>query len=70
MHSLGWIELAAILIIFVVFLPLTIIPYWKIFSKAGWNGALSLLMMLPLVSLILLWVFAFSDWPTLRERRQ
>ena len=52
---------AGLLAIFVA-LPVFIIPYWKIFSKAGFAGALSLLMIIPLINLIVLYVIAFSDW--------
>ncbi len=45
-----------------VFVPIFVIPYWKIFSKAGFAGALSLLMIVPLVNLIVLYVVAFSEW--------
>ncbi len=46
----------------IIFLPIFVIPYWKIFSKAGFAGALSLLMIVPLVNLIVLYVVAFSEW--------
>ena len=52
---------AGLLAIFVV-LPIFVIPYWRIFSKAGFAGALSLLMIVPLVNLIVLYVVAFSEW--------
>ena len=42
--------------------------YWKIFSKAGYSGALSLLMLVPLVNLVSLWVLAFKQWPALKGR--
>ncbi len=41
----------------------TIIPYWKIFPRAGLPGALSILMLIPLLNLVLLWVLAFKQWP-------
>lgn len=40
--------------------------YWKIFSKAGYSGALSLLMLVPLVNLIVFIWFAFAQWPVLK----
>ena len=40
-----------------------IIPYWKIFPRAGWPAPLATLMIFPLVNLILLWVLAFKAWP-------
>jgi len=39
------------------------VPYWRIVSKAGYNGWLSLLMLVPLVNIVMLFVFAFSEWP-------
>jgi hypothetical protein len=42
---------------------LLIIPFWQLFSKAGWW---SLLMVIPLVNLIALYVLAFSKWPSLQ----
>jgi hypothetical protein len=42
------------------FLLLTVIPFWAIFRKTGFSGALSLLMLVPGVNLILLYVVAFS----------
>jgi hypothetical protein len=38
-----------------VFLPLLIVPYWKIFSKAGFRGTLAFLMLVPVVNLIVLY---------------
>lgn len=43
-----------------------IVCYWKIFSKAGYSGALSLLMLVPIVNLILFVWFAFAQWPVLK----
>lgn len=55
-----------ILVWVVIILP----PFWQIFSKAGFSGWLSLLMLIPLVNLIVLYVVAFSDWPSLRHSNQ
>ena len=56
------IRIVAGLLAIFVFLPIFVIPYWKIFSKAGFAGALSLLMIVPFVNLIVLYVVAFSEW--------
>src|SRR5579875_1588599 len=41
---------------------------WRILSKAGYNGALSLLILIPGIgSLIIILMLAFGDWPVLRE---
>jgi hypothetical protein len=62
MDSITIIRIVAGLMVILVFLPIFVIPYWKIFSKAGFAGALSLLMILPLVNLIVLYIVAFSEW--------
>lgn len=41
-----------------------ILPFWFIFSKAGYSKWLSLLMVVPPVNLILLYFLAFSQWPS------
>lgn len=60
-HSVwhGW----GFLVVAIVF----IVPLWKILTKAGFNGAWSLLAFIPLVNIIALWVFAFSEWPKRRR---
>jgi len=45
-----------------------IIPFWQLFSTAGFSGWWSLLMIIPLVNLIALYVLAFSSWPSLGRR--
>ena len=62
MDSTTIIRIVAGLMVILVFLPIFVIPYWKIFSKAGFAGALSLLMIVPLVNLIVLYIVAFSEW--------
>ncbi|HTV84793.1 MAG TPA: hypothetical protein VME63_05280 [Dyella sp.] len=51
-------------------LIITIIPLWRIISKAGYNGAWALLAIVPLVNLIMLYVFAFNTWPSERSQPQ
>src|SRR5947199_9350530 len=45
----------------------SVIIWWKIFSKAGYSGALGLLMFVPIANLIVLCVLAFAEWPIYRE---
>ena len=49
------------------FAALIIVPFWFIFKKAGYSQWLGLLMGVPVVNLILLYYFASSEWPRLRE---
>lgn len=55
-------------LMFLVFAALIIMPFWVIFAKAGFPRWLSLLMVVPLANLIMLYVFAFSAWPSLERK--
>ena len=57
-------------IVIVLCIVLIVLPFWRIFTKAGYSGAWSLLMLIPLVNVIVFYVFAFSSWPALKERAQ
>ena len=46
---------------------LTVIPFWRILTKAGLPGPLSLLMLVPVANIILPFYVAFTDWPALRN---
>lgn len=67
-HALGafggifWIFVLAVIIFIIVL-------YWRIATKAGYSGALSLLMFIPLVNLVMLILFAFSEWPIQQRLR-
>ena len=70
LRSIGLPEVSIILAILfglLLLLAVRVVPYWKIFSKAGYSGALGLLMVIPFVELVVLYVIAFSDWPAFRR---
>ncbi|MFY9719216.1 MAG: hypothetical protein WAK16_06170 [Candidatus Cybelea sp.] len=51
-------------IVFVVIVAFTLWVYWRIFAKAGFNGTLSLLNLVPGIGqLICMIILAFSRWP-------
>lgn len=54
--------LLLVFIIAAVMMVIGLIPYWKIFSKAGFSGWMSILMLVPLLNLVVLYVVAFSNW--------
>jgi NADH:ubiquinone oxidoreductase subunit 3 (subunit A) len=58
------------LIIMVVSVIFTAIVYWKIFAKAGYSGALGLLMFIPIANIVMLCVLAFAEWPIRQELNQ
>jgi hypothetical protein len=47
-----------------------VIIWWRIFSKAGFNGALSLLMFVPIANLVMIIILAFAEWPIQAELTQ
>ena len=67
----GFLPLAPLLLL-VVIIPvtavLTVLPFWFICKKAGFHGALSFLMLVPIANTILPFFLAFADWPALRGR--
>jgi spore maturation protein SpmA len=40
---------------------------YRIIEKAGLDGRWVLVLLLPVVNIIMIWVFAFSRWPNLRR---
>jgi len=56
-----WHWIVAVAALFAV-----VFPTVKILHKAGYSGWWCLLMFVPGVNWIMLWVFAFADWPSLR----
>jgi type II secretory pathway component PulF len=58
---------AAYGIFLLIILIISIVIYWRIAMKAGYPGAYSLLLLIPLVNLIVILMFAFSQWPIERE---
>ncbi len=62
MRSIGLPEL---LVIFVLFFA--IVPFWKIFSRAGYPGIMSLTMFVPGLNVIMLFFLGFAEWPVLKQ---
>jgi len=61
--------LACFTLIVLLFMILWVVIYWKLFSKAGYSGWLSLLMFVPVVNFGMILFLAFSDWPVLQVLR-
>jgi hypothetical protein len=62
----GGIEGLVILFASLFAFILPVIIFWKICSKAGFPGALGLLMLLPVGNIILMLYLAFAQWPILK----
>ena len=52
-----------------ILLVVVIVAAVKILPKAGYSAWFSLLLLIPLVNLVMVLVFAFSDWPVQKELR-
>lgn len=65
--SIGAWQLLFIILFFV--LPYIIIIYgsWVGVRRTGYNGIWSLILLIPVLNIIMLFVFAFATWPI--ERR-
>jgi hypothetical protein len=62
-----------VLLLFAIIMPLflfKIFLWWRIFSKAGYSGAFSLLILAPFGTIIMLCILAFSSWPTEKKPGQ
>jgi uncharacterized membrane protein YhaH (DUF805 family) len=59
--AVHWLIIVVVLLVYVV-------PAVKILQKAGYSGWWIILGFIPLVNLVMLWVFAFARWPALGGR--
>ncbi len=69
MARIGEIELLLIVMIIIFFAVIVVIPYWRIFGKAGFSPWLGLLMLVPLINVVMLYFLGFSEWPSLKEKK-
>jgi hypothetical protein len=50
-------------IMYLIIAVIIVIPFWKIFEKAGFPPALSLLVLIPIANLVAIYFVAFARWP-------
>jgi energy-coupling factor transporter transmembrane protein EcfT len=62
--------IVALVLAYVALFVLILSGWVKILSKAGYSGWWVLIGFVPVVNFIMLLIFAFSDWPVLREVRR
>jgi hypothetical protein len=58
-----------LLLVDLVILGFTIYLYWKVATKAGYPGAYSLLLLVPIANIVIIIMFAFQEWPIEAELR-
>lgn len=61
-----WLMLA----IFAVTTVVLAVAFYQLYKKAGYNGMLGLLMLIPGVNLAMMLFLAFVDWPVLKQLRE
>ena len=62
--GLGSLLIFGIVVVHLLTALVLIIPTWRICTRAGFSGALSLFHLVPLIGpFIVMAVLAFSDWP-------
>jgi len=65
--ALGLVAILVMGVLIVAMIAFAIFLWWRIFSRAGYSGAMALLLLLPAGELIMLCILAFGRWPTLRD---
>ena len=64
MLALGSLTVAVMLVGYVLMSLILIIPTWRICTRAGYSGELSLFHLVPFIgSFIVMGMLAFSTWP-------
>ena len=59
-----------LLVIGMIGLIAIVVPFWKITSKAGFPGWLSVLSIVPLINIVFLFFLAFAQWPALTAKTE
>jgi heme/copper-type cytochrome/quinol oxidase subunit 2 len=65
--GIGVVVFAIVGLIVLGLVIFAIICWWKIFAKAGYSGAMGLLLLVPFGELIMLLILAFGKWPALQD---
>lgn len=60
-------QLVSLLALLIIVLIVLLLPA-QVLHKAGYSRWWSLVLLVPAVNLVMIWVFALSDWPALRGK--
>ncbi len=58
------------LVVFALLVWAFVAVFGRILNRAGYSRWWLLTMVVPVLNLIMLWVFAFASWPVMRLRAQ
>ena len=56
------------IVMLIVYAVVLCVPVAAILKRVGFSAWWSILALIPLVNLVALWIFAFSDWPRLSRK--
>ena len=59
-----------VVLIVVLLIWAFVVVFGRIVNRAGYSRWWLVIMLVPVLNLIMLWVFAFADWPVLKPRGQ
>lgn len=68
MHSLG-APLVYLILFLVGSAACLVLPWFRIFRRAGLSPGLGLFMFIPIVNIVVFLIFAYREWPIERENR-
>lgn len=57
------------LLLLLAFVVVVIWMHVRILHKAGFSGWWFLLLLIPVVNIIMVWVFAYAKWPNAKHAR-
>lgn len=69
-HAWPFFFSGAFMLVWLVALALGLYLNWRVAQKSGYPGAYSLLMLIPLVNIIVYFIWVFSEWPVEIEARR
>lgn len=74
MATIGVIPLIFLSVFALAFMALYVVIFWQILKKAGYNPALSLLLIVPIINgiaaLVIIIMLAFGKWPVYEKLSQ
>jgi hypothetical protein len=66
-EMVGWADITAMLIPYLVIVVLTIIPAVRILRRVGLSRAWALLTIIPPGGVLIFWIVAFRSWPLVEK---
>jgi uncharacterized membrane protein YhaH (DUF805 family) len=55
-------------VIFIIIIAITVIPFFRIFQRTGRSGWWALLILIPIANIAVIWFIAFARWPAVDRR--